>query len=96
MTPPSRADFLIEFPEFDKAPVTLVDKVLYRAGIQTRQATYGQAEAAVRACMLKAAILLLRSPYAQRMRLDSMEQVSAYEVELYEMQRSGTMGLRCF
>jgi hypothetical protein len=74
----------------------MVDQVLVRAGQQTRSATYGTPETATRACMLKAAILLLRSPYAQSMRLDSMEQVSAYEVELWEMQRSNAMGLRVF
>jgi hypothetical protein len=96
MTPPTNAAFLVAYPEFSKAPSALVTSCLARAGRRTVASVFADTDTANDACMLKAAILLFRSPMARELKAVSDESAFGWAAELYEMQRSATMGVRTF
>jgi hypothetical protein len=96
MTPPANATFLVDYPEFSKAPESLVTSKLAQAGRRTNAEVFADAETANDALCLRAAILLYKSPYSRKAKLVSDEQGFVWAQELYELQRSATMGLRVF
>jgi hypothetical protein len=93
---PTNESFLLEYPEFEAAPEDLVTKKLEAAARRTNADVYQTAELANDAVMMRAAILLMRSSHARKMRLASPDQIFVWEGELFAMQRSATMGLRVF
>lgn len=93
---PTNADFIAQFPEFTSAPAALVTSALAKAARRTNADVYQTAELAADACMLKAATLLLRSPFGLKLRQANPNQKFTWEFELRDMQRSATIGLRCF
>lgn len=96
MTPPANSVFLVDYPEFDKAPAALITTKLAQAGRRTNEEVFADSATAQDALMLRAAILLYKSPYARKAKLVSDEQAFVWAQELYELQRGATMGLRVF
>lgn len=93
---PTVTEFKRRFPEMANAPFDLCTQVLTDAAAETRDRSYPRYDVAVQACLMKAAVLLLESPYGQKMRLEAPEQMLAYEFRLGRKQRSAMMGLRVF
>lgn len=93
VTAPTRADFLARIPEFTKAPAALVDRCLLVAAARTRAGIY-TTESEREAVCLKAAILLAKTSEGRAMKL--ADEPFIWQGELYELQRSATMGERCF
>ncbi|MEY4507944.1 MAG: hypothetical protein RLZZ450_66 [Pseudomonadota bacterium] len=87
------AAFLEMFPEFEEADEALVLKHIAMAATRTASGIY-TAEQQEQAVGLKAATLLLKSPWARKARLVDDTQAFIWAGELYELQRSATMGLR--
>jgi hypothetical protein len=92
---PSNAVFLDRFPEFAKAPAALVTTWVAAAARRTSSNIY-TADQEVDAVCLKAAVLLTKSPQARALKLVGDEQGFVWAQELYELQRSATMGIRVF
>jgi hypothetical protein len=95
-TVPSAASFLVNFPEFSKAPLALVNAKLAEAARRTHPLIYVDDTTAQDAVFLRAAVLLSLSPYARQMKLVDDTAAMVWSAQLYEMQRSATMGLRVF
>lgn len=95
-TAPTRAAFLAEYPEFNTATAALIDAKLAAAARRTNADVYQTEDLATDAVMLRAAVLLMRSPFGKRMRQDNPDQVFTWEYELRMMQKAATMGLRVF
>lgn len=93
---PTTNSFLVSFPEFKDASGTLVAAKLKDAAARTNATVFQSADLAEQAVMLRAAILLLRSPYGLKMRLATPDQMFVWEHELRALQRSGTVGMRVF
>lgn len=93
---PSNATLLAAFPEFNGATSALVTQKLTEAARRTRTDSFPSADAAADAVMLRAAILLILSPYGHKMRSENPEQYLAYQMQLRELQRASTMGDRVF
>ncbi len=93
---PSVADFVENYPEFEGATEALVTAKLTDAAARTNAAVFQSDALATQAVMLRAAILLLRSPYGMQMRQSNPDQVFVWEYELRNLQRSATCGLRVF
>ncbi len=96
MTPPSNAVFLESYPEFNKAPSALLTRKLLEASRRTNDSVYADDATAVDACCLKAAVLMTLSPQARAMKLVDDTQAMIWAQQLYELQRSATMGTRVF
>lgn len=96
MTPPANAVFIADYPEFLKAPDALVTSKLAQACRRTNEEVYADSETAQDALLLRAAILMYKSPYSRKAKLVSDEQAYVWASELYELQRGATMGLRVF
>ena len=95
-TAPSNAEFLVMYPEFAGAPTALLTGKIAQAARRTNADVYQSTDLATDAVMLRAAILLLRSPQGRKMRADTPEQFVVWEYELREAQRSATLGIRVF
>jgi hypothetical protein len=74
----------------------LVTTKLTEAAARTNSTIYQSAALTAQAVMLRAAILLLRSPFGLKMRSTNPEQQLTWEYELRSLQRSGTIGIRVF
>lgn len=90
---PSVAQFLNSFPEYAKAPLSLVTAKLTEAARRTSEKIY-KADEAVDAVNLKAAVLLATSPEARKLQLVDESAAIIYAAQLYELQRSASMGRR--
>jgi hypothetical protein len=90
------AAFLESYPEFAGASAALVTAKLREAAERTNSTIYQTAPLTAQAVMLRAAILLLRSPYGLKMRANNPDQSLTWEYELRNLQRSGTIGIRVF
>ena len=95
-TAPAVADFLDNYPEFAQATTTLVTAKLADAAARTNADVFQSTALATQAVMLRAAVLLLRSPYGLKMRQNNPDQVYVWEYELKALQRSATQGVRVF
>lgn len=95
-TSPTSAQFVEAYPEFAGAPDALVVIKLAQAARRTNADVYQTADLAADAVMLRAAILLMKTPDARKMRLASPDQIYVWESELRQLQGSATMGLRIF
>ena len=93
---PSNASFLAGYPEFAGATAGLVTAKLTDAAARTNSAFYQTPALTEQAVMLRAAILLLRSPKSLQMRLANPDQTLVWEYELRSLQRSGAVGIRVF
>jgi hypothetical protein len=91
---PSVNDFLASYPEFAGASTIAIK--LSEAAARTNARVYQSAALAAQAVMLRAAILLIKSPDGRAMRLENPDLVSVWDRELKQLQRSATMGLRVF
>lgn len=96
MTPVDSSVFLADYPEFSKAPADLLTSKLAQAGRRTNEEVFADSATAQDALMLRAAILMYKSPYSRKAKLVSDEQAYVWASELYDLQRSATMGLRVF
>jgi hypothetical protein len=92
----SNATFLEAHPEFSGATEALVTNAIARAARRTNATVYQSAELAADAVILRAAVILVLSPYGRKMRSESPEQVLAWEYQLRQLQRQATTGLRVF
>ncbi len=92
--PPTSA-FTESYPEFLKAPLSLVEAKLGEAARRTAD-IYHDAATLQDAVMLRAAYLLSVSPFAMRMKLVDQEMSNQWKRQLYEMQRSAVSGWRVF
>lgn len=88
--------FLENYPEFAGATTTLTTAKLTEAAARTNSKIYQTAQLTEYAVMLRAAILMLRSPYGLKMRLNNPDQSLTWEYELRNLQRSGAIGIRVF
>lgn len=89
--------FLASYPEFAQAETEspgLIQTKLNEATSETNATVMGVRTE--RAILVKAAILLLRSPWARSLRLENQDMLTAWERELREMQCAATVGLRVF
>lgn len=93
---PSRATFLANFPEYNGAPGELIDLKLAAAARRTNADIFQSDDLVADAVMLRAAVMLIASPYGHALRSAKPDQVFAWEFELRQLQRSATMGLRVF
>jgi hypothetical protein len=93
-TVPSRADFLIRFPEYNGADTDLIDARLAEAARRTNADIFQTAALAEDAVFLRAACLMLASPHGVKLRALAPDQVFAWEYTLRGLQRAATMGLR--
>jgi hypothetical protein len=93
---PSTADFIDNYPEFAGADDDLVSVKLAQAARRTNADVYSSLELAADAVMLRAAVLLLKSPGGRKMRLANPDQLFTWQTELRQLQGSATMGLRVF
>jgi hypothetical protein len=93
-TAPSVNDFLSSYPEFSGASTIAVK--LSEAAARTNASVYQSAALATQAVMLRAAILLIKSPDGRAMRLENPTLVSVWDQELKQLQRAATIGLRVF
>lgn len=84
------------FGSVSAGQVALIDECLAAAGRRTNATFFQSPDLAIDAVCLKAAILLMRHPRAEKLRLTNPEQVFTWEVELEQLQRSATQGLRVF
>lgn len=82
------------FPEFSAASNIAVK--LEEAAQRTNATVYQSAALATQAVMLRAAILLIKSPDGRAMRLENPDIVSVWDSELKQLQRAATIGLRVF
>jgi hypothetical protein len=92
---PSVPTFLESYPEFSKATMALLQRKLAEAARRTNAAVFTSDEAVDAVC-LKAAVLLTLSPEARKLKLVSDDQAFIWGNQLYELQRSATMGMRVF
>lgn len=90
---PPVAAFLVSYPEFAKASLALVNAKLAEAARRTSEKIY-KPEEAVDAVYLKAAVLLATSPEARKLQLVDESAAIIYAAQLYELQRSASMGRR--
>lgn len=90
---PPAAGLIASYPEFAKAPLSLVTAKLNEAARRTSSTIY-KPEEAVDAVYLKAAVLLATSPEARKLQLVDEEAALVYAAQLYELQRSASMGRR--
>jgi len=93
-TVPTRATFLVNYPEFNKASADLVDAKLAEAAYQVRSEVFPSAQVVEYQVMLEAAVLLMKSPYGRQMRLEAAEQFMVWEEELKRRRRRAVIGLR--
>lgn len=93
---PSTSDFLASYPEFAAAPPAQLAAKLADAAARTNADVYQTGALATQAVMLRAAILLVKSPDGRAMRLENPEIVTAWDRELKQMQRAACIGLRVF
>ncbi len=93
---PSAADFEERFPHFRGASLSLVNASLAQAARRTNEFVYTDSTTEIDAVCLKAAVLLSAHPEARKMQWVDKEQVQVWKRELFELQRSATMGLRTF
>lgn len=91
---PLRSTFLAAYPEFEGAATSLIDLKLAEAARRTNADIFQTAELAQDAVMLRAAVLLLTSPFGFKLRSANPDQAFAWEWQLRQLQRSATMGLR--
>lgn len=95
-TAPTVEAFLTSYPEFTGATEELVETKLAEAATRTNAGIFQSTALADQAVMLRAAILLLRSPQGLKMRQSNPDQVFVWEYELRALQRSATCGIRVF
>lgn len=93
---PSAATLYASYPEFSGADADLVNAKLAEAARRTNATVYGTAALAQDAVLLRAAELLILSPYGREMRSENPDQWLAWQVVLRKLQREATMGLRVF
>lgn len=94
---PTYETFVERFPQFENAPRAFVEAWLAAGARRTNQKVFQSGDLVQDAVMLKAAILLLRAPAAQKMRINVQpEQGLAWEYELAQLQGSATLGFRVF
>ena len=93
---PSVATFLVSYPWFSAAPMSLVEKKLQDAATRTSATLWRDAAEQEMAVMLRAAVLLGKSPQARKARLVDDVMCDQWEVELYVMGRGAGTGLRVF
>jgi hypothetical protein len=93
---PTVAAFLENYPEFAQATTALVTAKLTDAAARTNADIFQSTALATQAVMLRAAVLLLRSPYGLKMRQNNPDQAYTWEYELKALQRSATQGIRVF
>lgn len=88
----SIADFRARFPEFSRAPDTLVVVHLDAAHERCAPKRYGKHH--TEAVLLQAAALLMRSQGAAKMRADAPEQIKVWEDELRRLRDMAAVGFR--
>ncbi len=94
---PSNASFLASYPEFNSigaSQATLITVKLTEAARRTNANVFQSTDLAADAVCMRAAILLLASPFGMMMRSEDPEAVFALEWKLRGLQRSATIGLR--
>lgn len=92
---PPASELLSRYPEFSKASLSLVNAKLGEAARRTSAFIYTPEQQTDAVC-LKAAVLLTKSPEARAMRLVDDAQAFVWSEELYQLQRSASMGNRVF
>lgn len=95
-TAPSNATFLAEYPEFNGIASATITAKLAAAARRTNADVFQSTDLTTDAVMLRAAVLLLKSPAGRKMRLNNPEQLIVWEVELRDLQKSAVLGLRVF
>lgn len=74
----------------------MVTSCIARAARWTNESVFQSTEQVNDAVKLRAAILLIESPYGREMRSEAPEQMLVFEMRLKRLQRAATMGLRVF
>lgn len=92
----SNAAFLADFPEFNGATAALVTAKIAQAARMTNEDMYQSTDLVNDAIKLKAAHLLILSPYGAKMRSASPDQATVWAGELRKLQRAATLGARVF
>ena len=90
MIPPTRAEFLVGYPEFASAPEALVERKLADADARTGD-SFGAAARSVRVQLLAARLLAL-SPFGRDMRMVD-DGVTVYDDDLRIMNVSAAVGV---
>lgn len=96
MAVPDAAEFKEAFPEFSRAPDTLVESRIELASQRLGAVWQENDERHTQGILWKAAHLLATSPNAREMALVSDDGSSIYEREFMSLQRSVTAGRRAF
>ncbi len=92
MATPTPAEFLVEHPEFTGAGNTLIQAKLDLAALRTDATTWGTKWRA--GVILRAAVLLAKSPHGRKMRLAKEDGSTVYDDDLRTMVRTVAAGIR--
>jgi hypothetical protein len=91
------AEFLVSYPEFSaaetEAPGLIAQKLTDATARTNATVMGGVAEQAIK---LRAAIELMRSPWARALRLESPDAITTWQDALRDMQVSATSCMRIF
>lgn len=93
---PSVASFLADYPEFDDADTSLIAAKLAEASHYVNPKVFQDDLKVEYMVKLEAALLLMRSPFGRKMRLEATEQFLVWERELHRRKRTAVIGLRVF